>query len=136
MPTIERTSTGMQDPSSSEIETTIADLRTKLVAGRIIYASEINQLINLWNRFNDHYHRADDLYGIDNFGNVGSYGGSGAYDTTNEATYRLQDSGVANAGDMSTISTSEVFSAGKHNEMAAKFNSSNGHKHYFDDRTG
>jgi len=136
MPSIDRTSTGMQDPSSSEIETTIADLRTKLVAGRIIYASEINQLINLWNRFNDHYHRADDLYGIDNYGNVGSYGGGGAYDTTNEATYRLQDSGVGNAGDMGTVSTSDTFSASKHNEMADKFNSANGHKHYFDDRTG
>ena len=135
MPSIDRTSTGMQDPSSSEIETTIADLRTKLVAGRIIYASEINQLINLWNRFNDHYHRADDLYGIDNYGNVASYGGTGAYDTQNEATYRLQDSGVTNAGDMSTVSTSETFSASKHNEMVDRFNSANGHKHSFDDRT-
>ena len=135
MPTIERTTTGMQDPSSSEIETTLRDLRSKLVSGRIVYAADINQLINLWNRFNDHYHRADDLYGIDNYGNVGSYGG-GAYDTGNEATYRLQDSGVSNAADMSTISTSDVFTAAKHNEMSARFNSTNGHKHYFDDRTG
>ena len=135
MATIERTSTGMQDPSSSEIETTIADLRSKLVSGRIVYAADINQLISLWNRFNDHYHRTDDLYGIDNYGNVGSYGGGGAYDYANEPTYRLQDGGGW-YGDQGGVSTSTVFSASLHNEFAARFNSTNGHAHLFDDRTG
>ena len=135
MPTIERTSSGMEDPGRTEIETTISDLRSKLVAGRIIYASEINTLITMWNRFNDHFHRADDLYGIDNYGNVGSYGGSGAYDTTNEATYRLQDSGITNAGDVGGVDNTQTITATKHNEISARYNSANGHSHYFDDRT-
>ena len=125
----------MEDPGRTEIETTISDLRSKLVAGRIIYASEINTLISMWNRFNDHFHRADDLYGIDNYGNVGSYGGSGAYDTTNEATYRLQDSGITNAGDVGGVDNTQTITATKHNEISARYNSANGHSHYFDDRT-
>lgn len=136
MPTIERTTSRMEDPARTEIETTISDLRTKLVAGRIIYASEINTLINMWNRFNDHFHRADDLYGIDTYGNVGSYGGTGAYDTTNEATYRLQDSGIANSGEMGTVNNTQLITASKHNDIALHFNSANGHSHYFNDRTG
>lgn len=135
MPTIERTSTGMIDPSSSDTESTLRSLRDRLVSGRIIYASDINALISLWNRFNDHYHRADDLYGIDNYGNVGSYGGAGAYDTTNEATQRLQDNGGWTT-DQGGVNTSTVFTAGLHNEFAARFNSANGHAHLFDDRTG
>lgn len=136
MAQIIRTSGGMEDPSSSEIQTTINDLRGKFVSGRLIYAQEVTQLSGLWNRFNDHYHRADDLYGIDNYGNVTSYGAAGAYDTTNEATYRLQDSGVTNAGDTNiSISVGESIAIGKHNDLAIKFNSANGHKHYFDDRT-
>jgi hypothetical protein len=135
MPTIERTSTGMQDPSSVDTETSLRSLRDRLVAGRIIYASDINDLIALWNRFNDHYHRTDDLYGIDNYGNVGSYGGGGVYDYANEPTYRMQDNGGWNA-DQGYVNTNTVFSAGLHNEFAARFNSANGHGHLFDDRTG
>lgn len=134
MPTIERTSSGMQDPAIAEIDATITDLRSKLVAGRIIYATDINQLISLWNRFNDHYHRADDLYGVDNYGNVGRYGG-GAYDYGNEPSYRLQDNGGWNA-DQGGVDTNTTFSAALHNEFAARFNSANGHYHQFDDRTG
>ena len=135
MPTIERTSTGMIDPSAVETENLLRSLRSRLVSGRIIFASDINDLISLWNRFNDHYHRADDLYGIDNFGNEQKYGADGRYDIANEHTQRLQNNGGWTS-DQGGVNTSIVFTAGLHNEFAARFNSANGHAHLFDDRTG
>lgn len=130
MATETRTTTGMNN--NGTVQTYVNNTSGKFVTGRIIYASDINQIINGFNTLNDHVHGGiTDLYGIDNFGNVGSYGSGGAYEEQN-----ANSSGpVGINADVGTVSAGQTATASKYNDMANAANSARSHYHTWDDRT-
>jgi len=126
----ERTTNGMNN--NSTVQTYVNNAAGKFVTGRLIYASDINQIIDGFNTLNNHVHSGiDDLYGIDNFGNVSSYGSSGAYEETNANTSEP----VGMNSDVGTVSTGQTATASKYNEMANAANAARSHHHTWDDRT-
>jgi hypothetical protein len=130
MPTTERTTTGMNN--NSTVQTYVNNTAGKFVSGRLIYASDINQIINGFNTLNDHVHGGiTDLYGIDDYGNVSSYGTGGAYEEQNANS----TGPVGMNGDVGTVSTGDTATAGKYNEMANAANAARSHYHQWDDRT-
>ena len=89
MPSVERTTSGMIDPSSATIQGTIDGLRIPLAIGSVVSAATINSLLAMWRSFNDHYHQTGDLFG-DGYGNTGSYAaGANNWDTNPENTSRM-----------------------------------------------
>lgn len=130
MATDTRTTNGMNN--NGTVQGFVNNTSGKFVTGRVIFASDINQIINGFNNLNDHVHGGiDDLYGIDNFGNVGSYGSSGAYEETNANT----SGPVGMNGDVGTVSAGQTVTASKYNEMANAANAARSHHHTWDDRT-
>ena len=129
MPQIERTTSGMVDPSSGTIQTTIDSLRAPLASGSVVYASTINSLLAMWRSFNDHYHQTSDLWSIGE-GNLGTYPGGENYDTNPENTSRMGGTEPAD------VEAGTIIYATKHEEIKNAMLGSNGHSHTIDDRTG
>jgi hypothetical protein len=131
MATIERTTSGMVNPTSSEIKSQVQALKTSFAAGNVVEASHINSLLSIWRSFNDHYHTTSDLYGINDYGNIsGGYSGAGNYDTDPENT-----SGVNDASDPEDVAVGDVITATKYQEIRSAILVANGHTHSIDDRT-
>jgi hypothetical protein len=129
---------GGYDPVTSQA--TINALQASMVPGTVIYASDVNSLINLWNAFNNHTHGVDDLYGVFDFGD--------GYDTPNGppvpfTTYATPPGssestttdGPSLSGDIATIGAGGVIYAAKANELVSAFAGQAAHTHTWTDRT-
>ena len=62
------------------VASTVSSLRSQCYSGAPVVAANVRTLVDLYNTFIYHYHWAEDLIGIDTFGNVAYYG-SGYYTT-------------------------------------------------------
>lgn len=62
------------------VASTVSSLRSQCYSGAPVIAANVRSLVDLYNTFIYHYHWAEDLIGMDTFGNV-SYYGSGYYTT-------------------------------------------------------
>lgn len=117
--------------NNGTVQTYVNNCSGKFVVGRLIYASDINQIINGFNTLNDHVHgNIDDIRGKDTFGNVGSYG-SVTYEETDANT----SGPVGMNSDVGTVSAGQTATASKYNEMANAANAARSHHHTWDDRT-
>ena len=108
----------------------IDTLKVNMASGKVIYASDINSLISLWNSFNGHTHGISDLYGIKNFGNTNpsGYSTNGNYenDTTDAANL---------SADISGVGQGSLVYAAKVNELVTAFRGRGNHSHTWADRT-
>lgn len=108
----------------------IDTLKVNMASGKVIYASDINSLISLWNSFNGHTHGISDLYGIKNFGNTNpsGYSTNGNYenDTTDAANL---------SADISGVGQGSLVYAAKVNELVTAFSGRGNHSHTWADRT-
>lgn len=125
MPTINRTTSGMVDPSTGDIQSQIDSLRAALTSGNTISASHINTLLAIWRRFNDHYHTTSD-YAFEAYGNTNPVGTF--YDTDPENTSRM---GGTEPGD---VAAGDFITAAKHEEIRTAILGANNHVHSIDDR--
>lgn len=75
MPQVQRNTTTMKTINASSLQSLITTLKSSIVVGAGITASDVNQVIAAYNTWRQHTHKADDLRGVDTFGNVGFYGG-------------------------------------------------------------
>lgn len=129
MPSVERTTSGMIDPSTATIQGTIDGLRIPLAIGSVVSAATINSLLAMWRSFNDHYHQTGDLFG-DGYGNTGSYAaGANNWDTNPENTSRMGGTEPVD------VVAGDTIYATKHEEIKNAILTSNGHFHTIDDRT-
>ena len=125
MPTINRTTSGMTDPSTGTIQSSIDSLRSSFTAGDSIQASHLNSLLSIWRSFNDHYHTTAD-YAFEAYGNTAPTGTF--YDTNPESTSRMGGTEPAD------VSAGDVITAAKHEEVRGAILQANGHVHTIDDR--
>lgn len=108
-------------PSNNPIST----LRTKIAAGNVIYASDINSLKDLMNGWLGHTHTYDDAYQIADFGNNGDR--DDYYEDKTTATI-----GQSNVG---AVSNTTTITASHHNTLKDRTNSLRSHLHSINDRT-
>lgn len=130
MPTINRTTSGMKYPFSSDIQAAIDAARGNFSTGATIQATHVNGILAIWRLFNDHYHTVDnDLYGIQDYGNVGGgYSSSGNYDGA-------KNSAAMGGFEPTDVTVGDTITAAKHEEIRVAFQSANDHVHSIDDRT-
>ena len=127
MPQIERTTSGMIDPSTETIQATIDSLRAPLASGSVVYAATINSLLAMWRSFNDHYHQTADLWST-GFGNTRTSPDGDNYDTNPENTSRMGGTEPAD------VEVGDTIYATKHEEIKNAMLQANGHFHTIDDR--
>ena len=130
MPTITRTTSGMMNPASNDIKSSITAAKANFVSGNTIQAADFNGVIGMWLSWNDHYHETSD-YSFEQYGNTPSTGTYYAQDPD----YTSPLGNVSGGVDMIPVVAGEVITAAKHEEMRANFNSANDHTHYWDDYT-
>ena len=82
MPQVQRNTTGMKTINEASLTSLIATMKSTIVVGAGVTASDVNQVIAAYNTWRQHTHTADDLKGIDTFGNLAFYGA---------ATWKLPD---------------------------------------------
>lgn len=111
----------------------INNLRGAMVSGNTVNSGDINTLVYLWNVFNDHSHNVSDLYGVqdygDGVGNPGYAGGGGSIEY--EGVYG--PSGIT--GDIGGVSSADVITAWKHNDIRNTMAGGASHYHGWDDRS-
>jgi hypothetical protein len=125
----ERTTSGMIGPDSATIQATINTLKDAMVIGATVQATHINSLLSMWRQFNDHYHSVSDLYGIDNYGNVGRYGT--AWDSPNP-----KNTDAMGGTEPADVTSGDTILATKHEEIKNALLTANGHAHNIYDRDG
>lgn len=108
-------------PSNSPIST----LRTKIAAGNVIYASDINSLKDLINGWLGHTHTYDDAYQLATYGNNGDR--TNYYENKTTATI-----GQSNVG---AVSNTTTIASSHHNTLKDRTNSLRSHLHSINDRT-
>lgn len=129
MPQEAKNTAGMSN--NSTVQTFVNNTSGKFISGRLVYASDVNQIINGFNNLNNHSHAGiADIRGKDTYGNIGRYG-SVTYDGTNEST----SGPIGMNGDVGVVSTGQTITSAKHNEMANALNSARSHYHTWDDAT-
>ena len=132
MPSTTRYTGGINNYDVNWFQNVINDLRNQFVQDGTISAWHMNNLLTLWNVFNDHTHSISDIYGIhdygDGLGNPG-YSGTGSYEY--ESTY-----GPSNvSGDVGGVTGDvDVITSGKHNEIRDRLAAGGSHYHGWDDR--
>jgi len=130
MPQVTRTTNGMNN--NGTVQTYVNNTSGKYSTGRLIYASDINILINGFNTINDHVHSGIyDLYGQDTYGNISTYGASAVEETNGNTS-----APIGMNANISTVSSGQTVTASKYNEMANAANAARSHYHTWDDRTG
>lgn len=75
MPQVQRATTGIKTANPTTLQSLINNLTVLMAQGNDVTASDYNQLVSTYNSWISHTHKADDLRGIDTFGNVSVYGG-------------------------------------------------------------
>ena len=66
----------MQSPTSAALQALINTVTTAMVTNASITASDVNQIISMYNSWRAHKHTATDLRGQDTFGDAPVYGAS------------------------------------------------------------
>lgn len=131
MASVTRTSGGVTYDANA-FQNRLNALRSKFVADGMITAADFNELVSLWNIFNDHQHSISDLYGIkdygDGSGNPG-YSTSGNY----EADYLYTPSGLA--GDVGGVGVGNIIYASTQNALSNALGGGANHYHGWDDRS-
>jgi len=112
---------------------TINALKASITANTVVYASQINSLIGLYNTMNTHYHRYDDAYQLATYGaGYGQWPGAGDrtdYYVDKDTSYPVSGASI------STVAAGSVATASKHNEIAGQSRTMKVHYHTIDDRT-
>ena len=108
-------------PSNSPI----SGLRSQITSGATVDAADINGLINLINGWIGHTHTYDDAYQLATYGNNGDRTDYYVDKTTNYTGFAY----------INGVTSSNIITAAKHNEMRDRCNSLRGHSHSIDDRT-
>lgn len=107
-------------------------LRSKFVANGSITAADWNELISLWNTFNDHTHNVSDLYGIRDYGD--GLGNPGYADAGNYEYETLYGPSNLN-GDIGSVQSDTIIYASKQNELSNALGGGANHYHGWDDRS-
>lgn len=113
---------------SSDPAAEIASLRTTVVSGGTIRATDINRIATLINNMNGHYHITNiDIWQDATYGNTGD---RTQYYQSNSTSYpdSVNNVGTSTAADSSITAT-------RHNELATAINNIRSHYHTIDDRT-
>jgi len=104
--TSNRTTTGMTvDGGQSTLQGRITTLRNKMLPNLKATAADFNELVAIYNRWEDHTHSHNDLIGIDTFGNISTYGASGTYvwRTSSSVNGALNSAASVNVGDQISV---------------------------------
>jgi hypothetical protein len=112
---------------------TVNTLKSSMVSGNVMYASDVNTLINLYNTMNSHYHRYDDAYQLATYGaGYGNWPGAGDrnnYYEDKDTSYPVGATAIA------TVANTTTATASKHNEIAGQSRTMKTHYHTINDRT-
>jgi hypothetical protein len=107
--------------------TTISNLRTAFTSGNVVTAADVNSLIGLINAWDNHTHTYTDAYQLATFGDNGDRA-----NYTESKTTAAHDQAQAN---IANVSTGNIITAAKHNEMANNCTNLTSHSHIINDRT-
>ena len=136
MPQVQRATTGIKTANATTLQSLINNLTVLMAQGKNITASDANQLIATYNSWITHTHTADDLRGIDTFGNVGFYGG-GTYaaDPSSSAAKNTGGSVFSSQPLVIVANVTEVQAAAQVNAIITNMNTIRSHKHTIFDTT-
>lgn len=137
MPQVQRATTGIKTANPTTLQSLINNLTVLMAQGNDITASDANQLIATYNSWVTHTHTADDLKGIDTFGNVGFYGG-GTYVAPDPSSSAAKNTGgvvFPNQPLVIVANVTEVEAAAQVNAIIANMNTIRSHKHTIFDTT-
>lgn len=111
----------------------ISSLRGQCYVGAPIVAANVRAIVDLYNTWIYHYHSADDLIGVDTFGNVPRYGGG--YWTTQNTGYALDGSAAPFVGGLypTYMYTDNLIYASEFNQIITYVNSTGYHFHSIED---
>lgn len=121
---VNRGTTGMNVSGGvSALQARITLLKLKMVPIAKITAADFNELVAIYDRWEDHTHSHNDLTGIDSFGDCATYGGSG--------TYIWRTTGVVSGAANSTASViiGDDIAIGDVNSIIATINAIRTHTH-------
>ena len=125
-----RGTTGMYvSGGMSALQSRITALKNKMKPNLKVTAADFNELVAIYNRWEDHYHGHNDLRGVDTFGNVAVYGASGIYIWRNSGAV----SGAGNSG--AAVSVGHDISVGDVNNIIGYINAIRSHTHSTTDTT-
>lgn len=132
MPQVARTTSGITGMSAATLQGQINSLRSNMANGKNITASDINQLINIYNSWINHHHTSADLRGVDTFGNITTYTVWGTWVTATSVsaagTHGFTPSSLVKAINNHVL-------AGDANEIVGKINAIRSHYHAIFDTT-
>lgn len=106
------------------LQSTINTMLTNIVSGRIIYASDVSDLVNVYNTWITHYHTAEDLRGIDTTGNLPVYG-TGTYTLSTS----LAVTGGSTAPVPAGVAANQPITAAGINQLVSIVNAIRSHTH-------
>jgi len=134
MPQVQRNTTGMKTINQSSLQSLITTLKNTIVVGAGITASDVNQVIAAYNTWRQHTHKADDLRGVDTYGNVGFYGGgTWAADPSSSAAKNTGGTLFPNNGFLNAVN--DQVDDTDVNSFIASINNIRSHKHTIFDTT-
>jgi hypothetical protein len=116
---------------TNSIKSRIIGLRANFVQNKVVTASDLNGIIQIWNEFNNHTHNLQDVYGTKSYGNINppSYPVfPGRAEMTNSVFSSLIGTTIG------TVGSSDKVSSQKHNEIRFKLSSGMNHSHLWQDR--
>lgn len=135
MPTVNRTTSGIQNVSAASLQSLITTIKGKIVLNQSITAADVNQLIILYNTWIQHNHTSGDLRGIDTFGNITVYGG-GTWGAAKTSSAALTTGGAAYTNEPFLNAIDDQIDAADVNTFISRINSIRTHKHTINDETG
>jgi hypothetical protein len=124
----------MRGINAASLQSLITTLKNAIVVGAGITASDVNQVIAAYNTWITHNHRADDLRGVDTFGNVPFYGGgTWAADPTSTEARNTSNVAFPNNGFLNAIN--DQIDDTDVNSFINSINNIRSHKHRIFDTT-
>lgn len=115
----------------TQMHSELYGMYTRMVAGEPVLASDIANLVSIYNRFVSHSHSAADLRGIDTFGNKATYGTAGTYVTS----YSTTPNGFLAQTAPSNVTVNGEITAADINAIIGFINSMRAHAHTINDIT-
>ena len=135
MAQVQRTTTGIKTVSAASLQNLINTLTTNQAQGKSITASDLNQLVSLYNSWTTHTHKADDLRGRDTFGDLATYGGGGTWASDPTSSAAKNTSGVLFPAIGLFVSVDENVFSSHVNTLISVINNIRNHKHTIFDTT-
>ena len=113
---------------NGESAATFTSLRNSIKAGNVVTAANINSVISMINKWDNHTHTYTDRYQQATFGNNGD---RNLYQESKTTAKHDQAS-----TDVPAVAVGDTITASKHNAMTGQVNNlQNGHRHIINDRT-